>query len=76
MNKSYNEEKENSCMHDFQYDRFIQISLLFVSRKQNENKSELETLKKNVTQQVCLTEPFKNLIALFSGINYCCYDCF
>lgn len=44
MNKSYNEEKENSCMHDFQYDRFIQISLLFVSRKQNENKSELETL--------------------------------
>lgn len=44
MNKSYNEEKENSYMHDFQYDRFIQISLLFVSRKQNENKSELETL--------------------------------
>lgn len=44
MNKSYNEEKENSRMHDFQYDRFIQISLLFVSRKQNENKSELETL--------------------------------
>lgn len=31
-------------MHDFQYDRFIQISLLFVSRKQKTNKSELETL--------------------------------
>lgn len=76
INLAMKKKRTHACMISNMTDLFKSLFDLCPEIKKKTNLSWKLCLKKNVTQQVCLRELFKNLISLSLGINYCSYDCF